>query len=255
MAAGLAEPQDDYRTWTIRIRPGIFFADHPAFGGRPRELTAADFVFWLKRFVDPTVRSSRVSLTRGREHAGTCLAHKPCIRMPRPLPLHECLVHRSPAMPNVSEVMSTNPQVVQPQDSLRRAAELMRLLDVGALPVCDGERLVGMVTDRDITVRGVACGLAPEEARVSDIMSPDLVFCTGEQDTEEAMRVMGEKQVRRLPVVDVDKRLVGIVALADLALRQSGHIDKAVREISQPEEGALPPGQGAGTSPRDAAPH
>lgn len=165
-------------------------------------------------------------------------------------------------MANVSEVMSTDPQVVQPQDSLRRAAELMQTLDIGALPVCDGERLVGMLTDRDITVRGVACGLQPDQACVSDIMSPDLVFCTADQDTEEVMRVMGDAQVRRLPVIDTEHKLVGIVALADLALRQSGHIDKTVREISQPEDGSAADvqggvlsGAGAGTSPGDAAPH
>ncbi len=163
-------------------------------------------------------------------------------------------------MPNVTEVMSTQPQVVQPQDSLRHAAELMQTLDIGALPVCDGDRLVGMLTDRDISVRGVACGLLPEQACVGDIMSPDLAFCTADQDTEEVMRVMGDKQVRRLPVIDLDHRLVGIVALADLALRQSGHIDKAVREISAPEDGSpaaggVLSGAGAGTSPKDAAAH
>ena len=164
-------------------------------------------------------------------------------------------------MPNVSEVMSTDPQVVQPRESLRRAAELMQSLDVGSLPVCDGERLVGMLTDRDITVRGVAAGLSPDQACVSDIMSSDPAFCTSDQDTQEVMRVMGDKQVRRLPVIDTDKRLVGIVALADLALRQSGHIDKAVREISTPEQDSAGGSEGgtlsggAGTSPPDAAAH
>lgn len=163
-------------------------------------------------------------------------------------------------MPNVSEVMSSDPKVVQPQDSLRQAAELMLSLDVGSLPVCDGERLVGMLTDRDITVRGVARGLQPEQACVGDIMSPDLVFCTADQDTVEVMRVMGDSQVRRLPVIDTDHKLVGIVALADLALRQSGNIDKTVREISQPDDsggsqGGTLSGAGAGTSPHDAAPH
>lgn len=137
-------------------------------------------------------------------------------------------------MPNVSDVMSTDVQVVEPQESLRRAAQLMQTLDVGALPVCIGERLLGMVTDRDITVRGVATGRNPDEACVSDVMTAGVEFCTAEQDTEEVMRVMGDKQVRRLPVIDGDRRLIGIVSIGDLALRQPGHIDEAVREISEP---------------------
>lgn len=137
-------------------------------------------------------------------------------------------------MPNVSEIMSRDVQVIQPQESLRRAAQQMQELEVGALPVCDGDRLLGMLTDRDITVRGVAAGLDPDSACVSDVMSPGIEFCTADQDTEEVMRVMGERQVRRLPVVDGDKHLIGIVSLGDLATRQRGHIDNAVRQISEP---------------------
>jgi CBS domain-containing protein len=92
-----------------------------------------------------------------------------------------------------------------------------------------------MLTDRDITVRGVAAGLAPDHACVSDIMTSEVAFCTEEQDAEEVMRVMSDKQVRRLPVVDVDRKLVGIVSLADVALRQPGHIDATVRSISEPD--------------------
>lgn len=137
-------------------------------------------------------------------------------------------------MPNVSDIMSRDVQVIQPQESLRRAAQQMQALEVGALPVCEGDRLLGMLTDRDITVRGVAAGLDPDSACVSDVMSAELEFCTADQDTEEVMRVMGERQVRRLPVVDADKHLVGIVSLGDLATRQPGHIDATVRQISEP---------------------
>ena len=137
-------------------------------------------------------------------------------------------------MSNVSDIMSTDVQVVEPQDSLRHAAELMQELDVGALPVCDGERLLGMLTDRDITVRGVAQGLDPDATAVSDIMTGEEEFATADQDTAEVMRVMGDKQIRRMPVVDQDRRLIGIVSIADLALRQPGHIDTTVREISEP---------------------
>lgn len=137
-------------------------------------------------------------------------------------------------MANIADIMSTNVQVIEPQDSLRRAAELMQELDVGALPVCDGDRLLGMLTDRDITVRGIAQGLDPDATAVSDIMTPEVEFATADQDTAEVMRVMGDKQIRRMPVVDQDHRLVGIVSIADLALRQPGDIDATVREISEP---------------------
>lgn len=137
-------------------------------------------------------------------------------------------------MPNVADIMSTDVHVIGPQDSLRRAAELMQELDVGALPVCDGERLLGMLTDRDITVRAVAQGLDPNATAVSDIMTGEVEFATADQDTAEVMRVMGDKQIRRMPVIDHDRRLVGIVAIADLALRQPGDIDATVREISEP---------------------
>lgn len=137
-------------------------------------------------------------------------------------------------MPNVSEIMTTDVQVVEPQQSLRHAAQLMADLDIGALPVCNGKRLLGVVTDRDIAIRGVAMGLGPDTGCVSDVMTDDVQFCTVDQDTEEVLRLMGDSQIRRLPVINVDKELVGIVSLADLATRQSGTIDKAVREISEP---------------------
>jgi len=137
-------------------------------------------------------------------------------------------------MPNVADIMSTDVQVIGPKDTLRRAAQLMREQEIGALPVCDGDKLLGMLTDRDITVRGVAEGLDPDQTCASELMSSDVQFCTTDQDAQEAMRTMGDKQVRRLPVVDLDMKLVGIVSLGDLALRQPGHVDQAVREISEP---------------------
>ncbi|MDR7268635.1 CBS domain-containing protein [Pelomonas saccharophila] len=137
-------------------------------------------------------------------------------------------------MTTIADIMSTDVRTIQPQESLRRAAQCMQELDVGALPVCDGERLLGMVTDRDITVRGIADGLHPDHACVSDIMSPQVETCTVDQDADDAKRLMGAKQLRRLPVLDRTGRLVGIVSLGDLAVRESGHIDRALREISEP---------------------
>jgi CBS domain-containing protein len=141
-------------------------------------------------------------------------------------------------MPIVNQIMSTDVRVIDPGASLREAAQLMQQLDVGALPVCRGQTLLGMVTDRDITIRGVATGMAPETATVAEVMTEDLQFCTEDQDTEDVMLTMGHAQVRRLPVIDVERRLVGIVSLGDMALRQPGHIDKTVRAISEPDTAA-----------------
>lgn len=137
-------------------------------------------------------------------------------------------------MPVVSEIMPVEVQVIAPEATLRQAARMMLDLDVGALPVCRGTSLLGMVTDRDITVRGVAAGLVPDVACVSEVMTSSLEFCTEDQDTEEVMRTMGQAQVRRLPVVNLERELVGIVSLGDMARRQPGHIDQTVREISEP---------------------
>lgn len=137
-------------------------------------------------------------------------------------------------MSRIADIMSTDVRTIQPQESLRRAAQCMQELDVGALPVCDGERLLGMLTDRDIVVRAIADGLDPDQACVSDVMSPDLEYCTADQDSEDAKRLMGARQLRRLPVIDTNRKLVGIVSLGDLAVRDTGHIDDALRDISEP---------------------
>jgi CBS-domain-containing membrane protein len=167
----------------------------------------------------------------GGLHQGTALAPAAQARERASTP-------KESTMAQVSDIMSTDVQVVQPQQSLRSAAQCMRDHDIGALPVCDGERLLGMLTDRDITVRAVADGLAPESACVSDVMSPDVEYCTADQDAQEVMRMMGEKQLRRLPVVDQHKRLVGIVSLGDMAVRQGGHTDQVLRDVSSPTAGA-----------------
>jgi CBS-domain-containing membrane protein len=139
-------------------------------------------------------------------------------------------------MPTVSEIMSTDVQVIGPEESLQRAAQMMDQLNVGSLPVCAGDRLLGMVTDRDITIRGTAAGLAPQEACVSDVMSTDVQWCTEDQDTEEVMRVMADAQVRRLPVISVERDLVGIVSIGDLATRAPNDVDDVMRSISMPSE-------------------
>ncbi|MCC6531731.1 MAG: CBS domain-containing protein [Burkholderiales bacterium] len=134
---------------------------------------------------------------------------------------------------NVREVMTPKVALTSPEDSVQRAAELMLDMDVGSLPVGEDDRLVGMVTDRDIAVRAVAQG-KPPSCRVREIMTPDVDYVYEDDSLEEAARTMSELQVRRLPVVNRDKRLVGIVALGDLALSKQDSAADALAGISQP---------------------
>jgi CBS domain-containing protein len=122
----------------------------------------------------------------------------------------------------VSDVMTGATECTYPDASLQEAAERMKELDVGSLPVCEKDGLVGMVTDRDITVRAIAEGLDPWTGRVRDVMTPGVIYCFEDQEVQEAARLMKENQVRRLIVLNRDKRLVGIVSLGDLAV-ETGH--------------------------------
>jgi CBS domain-containing protein len=119
-------------------------------------------------------------------------------------------------MPIVNEIMSTEVQMIAPEATLREAAQMMLEQDVGALPVCQGATLL------------------PEVAQVAEVMTKSLEFCTEDQDTEDVMQTMGHAQVRRLPVVNLAGELVGIVSIADMARRQPGPVDQAVRDISEP---------------------
>jgi CBS domain-containing protein len=118
---------------------------------------------------------------------------------------------------NVEELMTSNPCSIDSDKSVAYAAKMMRDEDVGLAPIVDGKRLVGTVTDRDITIRVVAEGKDPESTRVTEIASTELVTVDPQQDLDEALRLMAKHQVRRLPVVEEDGRLVGIVAQADVA--------------------------------------
>jgi CBS domain-containing protein len=138
----------------------------------------------------------------------------------------------------IREIMTPRVEVIHPDATLEAAAGKMKRLDVGPLPVCDGERLVGMLTDRDITVRATSEGRDPRTTRVRDIMTEEVFFCFDDQDVREAAEIMQRAQIRRLPVVNRDKRLVGIVALGDLAV-QTGDEELAgevLEEVSEPAE-------------------
>jgi len=137
----------------------------------------------------------------------------------------------------VMEAMTKGVACVRPGETLREAAGKMRDLDVGPLPVCgDNDRLVGMLTDRDITVRAVAEGWDPNSTHVSDAMSEGIAYCYEDQDIEDAAQMMREKQIRRLVVLNRDKRLVGILSLGDLAVGTKDELlaGKTLEEVSEP---------------------
>lgn len=116
----------------------------------------------------------------------------------------------------VSEAMTRDVRVASPDDPIEQAARIMQSLDAGVVPVGEGDRLVGMITDRDIAVRGVAAGKGPS-AKVREVMTAEVKYCFDDQELEEVTRNMGDIQLRRLPVVNRDKRLVGILSLGDVA--------------------------------------
>ncbi len=143
-------------------------------------------------------------------------------------------------MQTIQDVMTRNVQRISPEDSVRKAAQMMAEFNIGSVPVVDGEKLVGMITDRDITVRSTAVGNAPETTRVGDVMSTDVRTCNATQSVEEVLAEMGNVQIRRVPVVDQQSHsLVGIVSLGDMATKQSKGIEQALEEISAPSDGAL----------------
>ncbi len=141
-------------------------------------------------------------------------------------------------MNQVCDVMTRDVRVVAPSDSMQRAAQCMDELNVGSVPVCDGQKLVGMVTDRDITVRGVAANKAAASTPVSDVMSTSVRWCTEDQPVGDVMDEMRDAQIRRMPVVDQDKKLVGIISLGDLADRgaDDARVGEVLRDISTPSE-------------------
>lgn len=135
----------------------------------------------------------------------------------------------------VKQCMTREVRVVSPDDTIERAAQLMGQIDAGILPVGENDRLVGMITDRDIAIRGIAEGCGPG-AKVRDVMSPEVKYCFDDADTDEVLDNMAEIQVRRMPVVDHDKRLVGIVSIGDLAKKESRDTGKALGDIARPSE-------------------
>jgi CBS domain-containing protein len=134
------------------------------------------------------------------------------------------------------EIMTCNVEVVSGDASLQEAARKMKALDVGLMPVCDGDQLQGILTDRDITIRATAEGRDPSKTKVADVMSADIAYCLEDQEVEEAVSLMEARQIRRLPILNLDKRLVGIVSLGDIAIRGADRemARETLQEVSQP---------------------
>jgi CBS domain-containing protein len=140
-------------------------------------------------------------------------------------------------MKTVSQVMTRGVRTLSPSDSVLQAAQLMDELNVGVIPVCDGEQLVGVVTDRDIVVRGVARSLDGKGTRLSDVMSSNVRCVTEGQSIDEVLGAMAQAQIRRMPVVDGQRKLVGIVSIGDIASKDrndDAEVAESLGDISSP---------------------
>jgi len=137
-------------------------------------------------------------------------------------------------------MMTRNVECVGPEVSLQEAAARMKSLDVGSMPVCENDRLVGMITDRDITIRATAEGEDPKVVHVRDVMTPDIVYFFDDQLASEALGQMKEDQIRRLVVLNRDKQLVGIVSLGDVAVEAGDDelVGDALEGVSEPSRPA-----------------
>jgi CBS domain-containing protein len=136
----------------------------------------------------------------------------------------------------VKEIMTSEVELIHPETPIAEAAEIMKGYDVGALPVCDGDKLVGMLTDRDIIVRATADGFHPETVQTGEVMTSNVVYAFEDQDVSEASKIMEEKQIRRLPILNRDRRLVGVLSLGDIALATENKelAGEALKEVSEP---------------------
>jgi len=136
----------------------------------------------------------------------------------------------------IKDIMTPDVECVSPDDTLQDAAAKMKSLDVGPLPVCERNRVVGILTDRDITVRAVSEGLDPKSTRVGRVMSRVVIYCFEDEDVEDAARLMQERQVRRILVLNHDQQLSGIVSLGDLAMEAEDphRIGRVLQDVSEP---------------------
>jgi len=133
----------------------------------------------------------------------------------------------------ICDCMTSQVRIASPDQTIKEAAKIMADIDAGVLPVGENDRLVGIITDRDIAIRGVAEGKGPD-AKVREIMSKEVKYCFEDEDIDDVLENMGDLQVRRLPVLSREKRLVGIVSLGDLAGNEAEEAGEALSSISRP---------------------
>jgi CBS domain-containing protein len=142
-------------------------------------------------------------------------------------------------MTTVADVMTRGVRTMSPSDTVAKAAQAMDELNVGVIPICEGDKLVGMVTDRDIVIRGVAQECDVKTTRLADVMSTDVRCATEDQDVDQILGEMADTQIRRLPVVDSQQRLVGIVTLGDIAEKDAddeAEVAMSLGDISSPAQ-------------------
>jgi CBS domain-containing protein len=141
----------------------------------------------------------------------------------------------------IKDIITPSPRCISPGDSLVEAAAEMKALDIGWLPICENDRLIGTVTDRDITIRAVAEGFDPNITTVRQVMSRNIIYCFEDHDIEYAAEMMEKNQIRRLPVLDQNKRLVGIISLGDLVVRTGADTlaGRVLERVSEPARQTL----------------
>jgi CBS domain-containing protein len=136
----------------------------------------------------------------------------------------------------LKEIMTRDVEVIHPDDPLQIAAQKMRDRDIGFLPVCDGDRLIGVVSDRDIIIRVIAEGRDPKAMMGRNLVTAPVIYCFEDQEVDEAARIMQENQIRRLVILNRDKRLVGVVSLGDLAMNRSAdQSGEVLQSVSEPD--------------------
>ncbi len=142
----------------------------------------------------------------------------------------------------LSEIMTSDVEVIHPDDTLQTAAQKMRDRDIGFLPVCDGDRLIGVLSDRDVIVRALAEGLDSKTMLGRDLVTAPAIYCFDDQSVDEAAKLMHDNQIRRLVVLRRDdKRMVGVVSLGDLAINVDDKLSGDVlQSISEPESSSRP---------------
>lgn len=145
----------------------------------------------------------------------------------------------------VSEVMTRGVEIIGPGQSMREAAQKMDELNVGVLPVCDDGELVGVITDRDLVIRGVASGASPDVCTIAEVMTPDPEYCYEDESVEEATEKMAAMQIRRVFVLDRDKNLIGVLSLGDVAedsVVEPRDVSDTLKSISEPARPERPAG-------------